>query len=174
MTVLDRLLAHDAWTTRQLLMRCRELTDEQWDRALLGGRSLHSTFEHLIECMELHTSVLTERASGAAAADDSSIDGLLARHTAVAKDLAEVATRVEREGTADAMVTVPRNGDRRSYGSLIGHLITHSAHHRAQILLLMELLGSEDVIEGDVLGWESTARGWGWEDGGSVGRMVAG
>lgn len=174
MTVLDRLLAHDAWTTRQLLLRCRELTDDQWNRALLGGRSLHSTFEHLVECMELHMSALTQRASGPAAPDDSSLDGLLARHTVVAKDLAEVAMRVEREGTADAMLTVPRNGDRRSNGSLIGHLITHSAHHRAQILLLLELLGVEDAIEGDVLGWESTARGWGWDDGGSMGKMVAG
>lgn len=29
MTILDRLLGHDAWTTRQLLLRCRELSEEQ-------------------------------------------------------------------------------------------------------------------------------------------------
>jgi hypothetical protein len=37
----------------------------------------------------------------------------------------------------------------------------------------MEKLGLDDIIEGDVLGWESVARGWGWEHGGSYGRPVA-
>ena len=32
MDLLDRLLGHDAWTTRQLLLLCRGLTDEQLDR----------------------------------------------------------------------------------------------------------------------------------------------
>ena len=32
MDILDRLLGHDAWTTRQLLLRCRGLTDEQLDQ----------------------------------------------------------------------------------------------------------------------------------------------
>jgi len=37
----------------------------------------------------------------------------------------------------------------------------------------MEKLGLKDVIEGDALGWESVARGWGWANGGSSGRMAA-
>ena len=36
---------------------------------------------------------------------------------------------------------------------------------------MTERLGQTNVIEGDVLGWESVARGWGWRDGGSYGRM---
>jgi hypothetical protein len=35
MDLLDRLLGHDAWTTRQLLLRCREL----------GATELHQRFD---------------------------------------------------------------------------------------------------------------------------------
>jgi hypothetical protein len=41
MDILDRLLGHDAWTTRQLLLRCRDLTDAQLDREFdIGHRSV--------------------------------------------------------------------------------------------------------------------------------------
>ncbi len=52
MTILDRLLGHDAWTTRQLLLRCRELSEEQRSQTFdIGDRSLSETLEHLIACM---------------------------------------------------------------------------------------------------------------------------
>lgn len=174
MTILDRLLGHDAWTTRQLLLRCRELSEEQMSRIFdIGGRSLSGTFEHLIACMESYTDLMLGRTAYEAYRDDASVEGMLTRLTIVAKDFAEFAARVEREGRADEMVTNTGNGSRRSLGGVIVHLITHSMHHRAQILYMLEQLGVQDVIEGDALGWEAQARGWGWDDGGSSGRMVA-
>jgi len=54
MDILVRLLGHDAWTTRQLLLRCRELTDAQLDRPFdIGDRSLRVTFLHILENMEV-------------------------------------------------------------------------------------------------------------------------
>ena len=173
MTILDRLLGHDAWTTRQLLLRCRELTDEQLDQVFdIGDRSLRDTFVHMIECAEIHMDRMMGR-SDRVLAETYEIDGWLTRHTLVSQELAELATRVERDGRADETWTGGR-GDRRSFGAGIAHLITHSMHHRAQAMYLMEKLGLQDVIEGDAIGWESVARGWGWEDGGSSGVMVAG
>lgn len=168
MTILDRLLAHDAWTTRQLLLRCRELSDEQLDRVFeIGDRSLRDTFVHMVECAELHMDRMMGR--GERLLEDTyEIDGWLRRHSLVSQELAELATRVEREGLADA-TWVGGNG-KRSFGGGIAHLITHSMHHRAQAMYIMEALGLTDVIEGDALGWESVARGWGWEHGGSYGR----
>ena len=175
MTILDRLLGHDAWTTRQLLLRCRELSEEQWERKFdVGDRSLHETFEHLLACMEGHTDFLAGRNEYLTYRDDESLDGMLKRLTIIAKDFAEIATRIEREGRADEVATNPDNGNRRTVGGLIAHLLTHSMHHRAQILYMLEQLGVENVIEGDPLSWESVARGWGWEDGGSYGFPVAG
>ncbi len=172
MTILDRLLAHDAWTTRQLLLRCRELSEEQMDTTFdIGDMSLRETFGHLIGCMEGHTDFLMGR-SHREEHRNGSITEMLTRLTIVAKDFAEYALRVDREGRADETATNAENGNRRSLGGVIAHLITHSMHHRAQILYTMRTLGVLDAIEGDVLGWEAQARGWGWEDGGSYGTMV--
>ena len=153
MTIIDRLLGHDAWTTRQLLLRCRELPDEQMDRAFeIGSGSLRATFAHLIACMEGHTDIMRGRTTGETSQEDVSVTGMLTRLTTAAKNFAEVAARVEREGSADDLVTVPGSGRRRSLGGQVAHLLTHSMHHRAQILYMMEKLGLQDVIEGDALG----------------------
>ena len=174
MTILDRLLGHDAWTTRQLLLRCRELSEEQLSRPFdIGDRSLMKTFEHLVACMESHTDLLLGRTAYETYRDDETLEGMLSRLTIVAKDFAEFATRIEREGRADEMVTNLENGNRRSVGGVIAHLLMHSMHHRAQILSMLDQLGVPNVIEGDALGWESQARGWGWDDGGSSGWLVA-
>jgi uncharacterized damage-inducible protein DinB len=175
MTILDRLLAHDAWTTRQLLLRCRELSEEQLNRRFdIGDKNLMQTFEHIVACMESHTDLLLGRTAYLTYRDDESLDGMLRRLTLVAKDFAEFALEIDGDGTADNMVTNQNNGNRRSVGGVIAHVITHGMHHRAQILSILDQLGAQNVIEGDVLGWESVARGWGWEDGGSVGAPVAG
>jgi uncharacterized damage-inducible protein DinB len=173
MTILDRLLAHDAWTTRQLLLRCRELSDEQMNRVFdIGDRSLRGTFEHMIACMENHTDLMTGRTAYEPYRDDESIEGMLSRLTIVAKDFADVATRVEREGKPDETFARPRDGAKMTFGSVIAHLITHSMHHRAQVMYMLEQLGVRDVIEGDALGWEGQARGWGWDYCGSYGKVV--
>lgn len=174
MTILDRLLGHDAWTTRQLLLRCRELSSEQLDRKFdIGDRSLHETFEHLIACMESHTDLMLGRTIDAPYRDDESLEGMLARLTIVAKDFADFAAKVEREGRADEMCINAESTWKGPLGSVIAHLITHSMHHRAQILYMLEQLGVENLIEGDALGWEGQARGWGYNWSRSYGNTVA-
>jgi len=180
MTIIDRLLGHDAWTTRQLLLRCRELSEEQLNiRFEIGDRSLVGTFEHLIAVMESHTDLLLGRRTPEnflatkALRDDESVEGLLRRLTIVAKDFAEITAKVEREGRADEMVTDPGSGNRLPFGAVIAHVLTHSMHHRAQILYMLEQLGVKDAIEGDALGWEGHARGWGYDWCRSYGRVVA-
>ena len=59
----------------------------------------------------------------------------------------------------------------KTFGGAIAHVLTHSMHHRAQAHYILEKLGVENVIEGDALGWEGQARGWGY--GGSYGSVVA-
>lgn len=180
MTILDRLLGHDAWTTRQLLLRCRELSDEQFNRNFeIGDRSLAGTFEHIVSCMESHTDLILGRRTmenylaTKELRDDETLDGMLKRLTIVAKDFAEFAAKIDREGRADEMCENPENGNRLPLGSVIAHIITHSMHHRAQVMFMMEQLGVGDVIEGDALGWEGQARGWGYGWCNSYGRVIA-
>jgi uncharacterized damage-inducible protein DinB len=125
----------------------------------------------MIECAELHL----DRMLGRPERDlpvSRSVDELLARQAVAAKELAALATRVEREGRADEMWG-DADGGTMSLGGGIAHLLTHAMHHRAQILYLMEMLGVPDVIEGDALGWEGQARGWGYTVCNSYGRTVA-
>ena len=85
-TILDRRLGHDAWTTRQLLLRCREISEEQLHRKFdIGDRNLLETFEHLIACMESHTDFMLGRTAYETYRDDESVEGMLSRLTIVAK-----------------------------------------------------------------------------------------
>ena len=173
MTILDRLLSHDLWTTRQLLLRSRELSEEQLSRKFsLGNRSLRETFEHLISCMESHTDLLAGRSDYHAYRDDESIEGMLTRLTTVGMDFCAIASAVDRHGTADEMCINAENTKKWPKGSLIAHILTHSMHHRAQILAMFDELGVQDVIEGDALGWEGQARGWGYGWCNSYGRVA--
>jgi uncharacterized damage-inducible protein DinB len=62
MDLLDRLLGHDTWTTRQLLLACQTLPDELLDRDFdIDHRTLRRTFEHMIENLEIWTDLLYER-----------------------------------------------------------------------------------------------------------------
>ncbi len=165
MDILDRLLGHDAWTTRQLLLCCRELTDEQLDRRFdIGDRSLRETFVHVIENMEIWTALMAERPIEQVAAREGapSVDALLRRLALAAKDLAEVSRRVRDEGRLDQMYMDPLEEPptAKPFGGTIVHVITHSMHHRAQALYIMEQLGLNHLPEGDALGWERQAYGW--------------
>src|SRR5215212_949165 len=102
MTILDRLLSHDAWTTRQLLLRCQSLSDAQMQREFdIDNKSLSATLGHLIGAMEFHTDRLLGRPITESYREDTAVNGLLLRLTAVAKDFAAFATNVERAGRED-------------------------------------------------------------------------
>ena len=80
MDLLDRLLGHDAWTTRQLLLRCRDLTDEQLDRPFdIGDRSLRETFLHILEIMEVWTDRIATRPIRSLPEGPDTVAGLLDR-----------------------------------------------------------------------------------------------
>lgn len=164
MDLLDRLLGHDAWTTRQLLLRCRGLTDEDLNRRFdIGHETLRGTLVHLIGNMEVWTDLLYERPVRGGAellAAARSVDGLIARLDVVAPDFAALARRVRDGGRYDALWTDVLDDPPRpkTYGGAIAHLLTHSMHHRGEILHLLHRLGVPDLPEGDVLSWEEAAR----------------
>ncbi len=167
MQLLDVLLGHDAWSTRQLLHAAARLSDEQLDRRFdIDNRSLRECFAHIIENMEDWTDLIGGRNPRDQPADssrsDTSLPGLLARLGVVGRSFADVARRIEREGRMgelwpDLLDSPPVY---KSYGGAIAHLLTHSMHHRAQAMYMLERLGVTDHIEGDVLSWEAIAFGW--------------
>ncbi len=159
MDLLDRLLHHDAWTTAQLLSVARTLPDNQLDQEFdIGRKTLHATFHHIIRNMEVWTDCMSGNPPRDTA-NDQSAEQLAARLETAAADLAVFARSIRDRGAWDELWTDPLD-DRptvKSFGGAIAHVITHSMHHRAQILFMLRRLGANNIPEGDVLSWESAA-----------------
>jgi uncharacterized damage-inducible protein DinB len=164
MDLVDRLLGHDAWTTRELLLRCRELPDEELDREFdIGHRSVRATFLHIIFNVEVWTDLMCgepARLDRGTLPEDRSVSGMLERQTVAAERFAGVAREVAASTRWDDLwIDVLDNPPRaKSFGGAIAHVITHSMHHRAQLLHMLRRLELEDLPEGDVLSWEDQAR----------------
>ncbi len=163
MDLLDRLLGHDAWTTRQLLLRCRDLTDEQLDREFdIGHRTVRATLLHVIRNVEVWSGLMSGRpvdTDQGTRPQDRSVSALIARLDRAADDLARLARAVAQRGGWDErwVDTLDRPPSENTYGGAIAHVITHSMHHRAQLLYMLRRLGLEGLPEGDVLSWEQQA-----------------
>lgn len=158
MDLLDRLLQHDAWTTRQLLLRCRTLDDAQLDREFdIGHRTVRATFAHLIANMEVWGDLMAGESydpESDARRGRQSILQLIERLDQAAARLEQVARAIAERSGWDERWIDPLDGRAKSYGGAITHVITHSMHHRAQLLYLLRRLGFADLPEGDVLSWE--------------------
>jgi uncharacterized damage-inducible protein DinB len=157
MDLLDRLLAHDSWTTRQLLLACEALPDILLDREFdIDHKSLRLTFVHMIANMEVWTDLLygrpVKQLSG------KSIPELLVRLNIGSQDFALLARRIAREGRFDDFFLdiLDDPPQKKTFGGAIGHVLTHDMHHRAQIMYIMEKVGIREHIEGDLLSWESS------------------
>jgi len=167
MDILDRLLGHDAWTTRQLLLRCRELSPEQLHQRFdVGHETLHATLLHVIGNLEVWTDLIrgrpVRRYDGIGLGAQS-VDDLLTRLDAAAPDFAEIARQLADDGRLDEtwVDTLDDPPTAKTYGGAIAHVLTHSHHHRGEILHMLQRLGVPDLIEGDVLSWEREAVGRG-------------
>src|SRR4051794_19537860 len=98
MDVLDRLLVHDEWATRQLLERCRTLTDAQLDQEFdIGHRSLRMTFDHMIPNLCYWPGLMTGESSDEIW-DVSSLDSIIAYFDRAFAAFAANARRVRDEG----------------------------------------------------------------------------
>lgn len=157
MDLLDRLLGHDAWTTRQLLLLSQPLTDEQLDRDFdIGHRTLRATFLHILRNMEWWSDQMAGRPKREQ--DGESVDEMIARLDCASADLAAVARSVAQRDAWDERWVDPEETppSERTFGGTIAHVITHSMHHRAQVLYLLRQVGVTETPEGDVLSWEDS------------------
>jgi uncharacterized damage-inducible protein DinB len=161
MDLLDRMLGHDAWTTRLFLVRCQELDDEQLDCEFdLGHRTVRAILLHTIWNMEVWTDLLDGKPVRADAPEvgGRTVVEMIARLDRVAADFARVSRSVRDRNAWDQrwIDYLDNPPTEKTYGAAIAHVITHSMHHRAQVLYLLRLLGLKNLPEGDVLSWENS------------------
>lgn len=158
MDLLDRLLEHDAWTTRLLMERCRHLSSAELDREFdLGLRTLRKTFAHIVRNVDAWSALMAGDQMPASRGTECTIEELLDWHAVATAQLTRVAREIAGRNGWDEewldMMDEPPS--LKSYGGATLHVITHSMHHRGQAIHIMKRLGVEDVPEGDVLSWEA-------------------
>jgi uncharacterized damage-inducible protein DinB len=165
MTITERLLQHDAWTTRALLHLSAHLAGDQLDREFdIGHRSLRRTFEHIVANMECWCDLMygkPQRGQLRAAASPNTIAELTDRLDVVAGQLLALGRKVVEEAREDESFTdyLDEPPKRKPLGAGLVHIATHGMHHRAQCLYIMRQLGITNLPEGDAMSWERIHRG---------------
>jgi uncharacterized damage-inducible protein DinB len=161
MELLDRLLGHDAWTTGELLLRCRELSEEQLDQPFdIDERSVRKLILHMIANVEVWTDLMLGRTVRGRLEGRAAVRDLASRHERAYSEFAALARRLESEGRQDHLWTdhLDTPPTTKTFGGAVAHVITHNMHHRAHLLLMLGRIGLTGLPEGDVLTWEGQAR----------------
>jgi uncharacterized damage-inducible protein DinB len=161
MDLLDRMLRHDLWTTQQLLDIAATLTDDQLNQTHdIGHQTIRKTFEHMIWNIECWTDLMKGIDVRPRTAGQASVEDLSRRLQSVSCELYDFARHVidqgrENETFLDHLDSPPQ---RKSLGTTILHLATHSMHHRSQLLFMLRQSGLSNLPEGDALSWENSTR----------------
>ncbi len=159
MDLLDRLLGHDASTTGELIAIASSLTDGQLDTPMpLSKGSIRAELDHIVRNMEAWSDLMHAKPVRASAGD--SMEQLRNRLDRAAFDLNQICQSVAGRNAWDETWTDPHESPlrSRSFGGTIAHVITHSMHHRAHVLVMLRSVGVTDLPEGDVLNWERRHR----------------
>ena len=162
MDLLDRLLEHDRWTTRQVLAICTTLPPEELHRpTAIGHGTLDETLRHTIRNIEVWTDLMCEQPlrprDPIARASVAELGGIF---EAAYTDFAASARRMRDGGRLDEkyLDVLDEPPTAKTIGGTIAHVITHNMHHRSEILNMLGQLGVPNLPEGDVLGWEAQQR----------------
>ena len=165
MDLTDRLIDHDAWLTRKLLERARNLTDAQLDATRDAPRdivpfecprqlTLREALSRLVFTKEVWLAAIRKR--GVPDGGDKSIPGLLRRFDRAYVEFAEVVRQIRDEGRwdeefEDALCEPP---ERFTFGGVVAHVVTFDAFRRSMAIEMMNKLGVTDVGYGDPIEWE--------------------
>ena len=159
--LVDRLLGHNAWATRRLLDRCRNLTPEQFTQPFdIGPGSLHDTLLHVVGAQRRWADRIGERQLRPRLEDRGrrTPDEIIALLDEAVPDFADVVQRVVAEDRLDERMEfhVPDRDDPFVFtrGTAIVHVMTHGVHHRAQALNMLRRLGVADLPDLDAVEWE--------------------
>ena len=158
MDLLDRLLGHDTWTTRQLLDLLNDLSDDKLDRDFdIGHRTLRQTVAHVVSNIETWTDLMNEVPMRFKDSNDLSLTTLRRRYDVAVADFGKTARRLREKNKFDAtyMDVLDEPPRAKSFGGTILHVLTHNHAHRTEVIHILTRLGVENVIEGDLLSWEA-------------------
>ena len=158
--ILDHLLEHDVWLTRRMLERAQSLSDEQLDQSIgdhkplpfeAPQRSLREMFHHQVFWKEVWVAAI----EGKNLPDtfDKTVAGMLKRLDKAFPKFSGIAREVRaadrwQDTFVDALCTP---AETFSYGGVLAHVITFSAHQRQVLLGVLRHFCIDDLGSGDPL-----------------------
>lgn len=159
MDLLDLLLDHDHWATRQLLDVCAGLDDATMDRPFdIGHRTLRETFGHMLFNLPFWSAFLAGQSpEGGSSADNQPVErtaaALIDHHERDYAAFARIARQLRDEGRLGTTFT-DHYGVRKSAGGTILMVIEHNAEHRTEVLHMLQRLDVPDLPEVDLGVWD--------------------
>jgi AraC-like DNA-binding protein/uncharacterized damage-inducible protein DinB len=169
MDLTDRLLEHDAWLTRRLIDTAEKLSEADLDKEIRPGNMVDRFAGPEPSVRALLAQHVFLKEVWIAAIDgtkfpeqpDDSLKGLRTRHETSAQRFREIARNVHDRGEwddafVDALCEPPQSF---TYGSVVAHIIEHSAHRRGMIVSALSELGVSDVDSSCAIDWEKTLNG---------------
>jgi len=141
-----------------VLESAKILAEGQLDRDFdIGHRTVRETLQHMVGNIEVWTDLMATRPVRQMPTAQRSLVEFLGRFVAAYRDFARVAREIRDTGRFNDMYldVLDHPPQHKSYAGTILHVITHDLMHRVEILHMLQRLGVEDLIEGDVLSWEA-------------------
>ena len=164
MDLTERLLTHDLWLTQRLIERAAQLSDAELDREVRPGNvvfrfdgpepSVRAMLANHVFAKEVWVAAMS--GTKFPAEQDKRLDALRTRHEAAGRSFLEIVRGIRDRGEwddafVDALCEPPQSF---TYGSVVAHIVSHSAHRRAMLLAALRELGVKDLDSGDPIDWE--------------------
>ena len=158
--LLDQLLEHDVWLTRRMLERARSLSDEQLDQNVAEHTPLpfeapQTSLRKMFHRQVFWKEVWVAAVEGKTLPDDAdkTVAGMLKRLERAFPAFSGIAREVCAENRwqdtfVDALCTP---AETFSYGGVVAHVVTFSAHQRQVLLSVLRRFGIDDLGSGDPL-----------------------
>ena len=164
MDLTDRLLDHDAWLTQQLIDSAAKLPAADLAKEIRPGNvvdrfaGIESSVQTLLVQHVFLKEVWIAAIDGTKFPEqpDDSLKGLRTRHETAAQRFREITRNIHDRGEwddafVDALCEPPQSF---TYGSVVAHIVEHSAHRRGMIVDALRELGVSDVDSSCAIDWE--------------------
>ena len=168
MDLIDRLIEHDYWLTRQMLERAKSLSDKQLDAPLpapshpVGFESQQETLRELLDRLVFGREVWVAATEGGEIdvtncnPKPTSIEKMISRFELAYPIFMALVKRVREKDAWDQTFVddLCEPPETFTFGGMIAHVYTFGIARRQLALEVMRNLGIEDLGYGDPITWE--------------------
>ena len=160
MELLTKMVEHHIWLTGEMVRVAERLTDEQLDQAIVvdvddDQQTIRSLLSRLIGQMGMWNAAMASRDYDWSVEENESLSSMRQRLAAEGPTyLSQVREVVEANRLDDTFVdALCEKTEVFTYGGMIAHVLTFSAHRRTLVVLAFGRHGIEELGWGDPMVW---------------------